>query len=176
MTTGSQISTQQQRVEPGRPARTLVAYYSRTGVTKTVAEAIAGGLGADLEELIDTKSRKGPLGFVIAAKDALRKKLTRIEPVTKTPADYDLVVIGTPVWAGTMASAVRTYLSQRGSEIKKVALFCTQGGSSPGHALEDMQELCGKPPVETLSLRTKTVKSGNFAEAADAFVERLKQS
>jgi len=176
MSTRTQNSTQQEQVQGAARGRALAVYYSRTGVTKTVAEAIAQRLGADVEELIDTKSRKGPLGFVIAGKDAVRKKLTRIEPVKKTPADYDLVVIGTPVWAGTMASAVRTYLSHRGSEMKKVALFCTQGGKSPGHTLEDMQELCGKPPVETLSLRTKTVKSGDFAGAVDAFVERLKQS
>ncbi len=174
MTTQAHDSPQQAQAQTARPTRALVAYYSRTGVTRTVAEAVASGLGCDLEEIVDTKSRKGPLGFVIAGKDAVRKKLTRIGPISKSPADYDLVVIGTPVWANTMASAVRTYLTECGGQMNKVAFFCTQAGPKPGHTFADMEALCGKPPVETLSLRTKTVKAGLVAESIEAFVDRLK--
>jgi flavodoxin len=45
--------------------RTLVAYYSRTGNTKFVAEKIAKCLNAETCEVIDKKNRKGKLAFVI---------------------------------------------------------------------------------------------------------------
>ncbi len=60
--------------------KTLVVYYSRTGVTGTVAQALAGQLRADIEELRDRKSRRGPLGWLAAGKDATLKRLTDIDP------------------------------------------------------------------------------------------------
>jgi flavodoxin len=42
--------------------KTLVVYYSRTGTTRKVAEAIAGILRCDIEEVVDTKKRSGILG------------------------------------------------------------------------------------------------------------------
>ena len=174
MTGQPQNAPQQEQSQADRPAATLVAYYSRTGITRALAEALAERLGGDLEEIVDTKSRKGPLGFIVAGKDAVRKNLTEIEPVRKNPADYDLMVVGTPVWAGTMASAVRTYLTRHGRHMQKVAFFCTQGGSKPGHTFADMEALCGRPPLDTLSLRTKTVKRGDFGGSADDFCDRLK--
>jgi flavodoxin len=44
--------------------KALVVFYSRTGATKQVAEALAESLNCDSEELIDTKKRGGPLGFL----------------------------------------------------------------------------------------------------------------
>ena len=54
----------------------LVVFYSRTGTTKKVGEALADLLQCDSEELIDTKKRKGPLGFLRSGRDATRNKLT----------------------------------------------------------------------------------------------------
>jgi flavodoxin len=127
--------------------KALVVYYSRTGVTRKVGQAIAQVLSADLEELIDTKNRKGPIGFVVAGKDAATKQLVPIEPPQKNPADYDLVVVGTPVWAGTMSTAVRTYLSDRGKDIQKAAVFCTTHSSGIDKTLAEMAELIGGQTV-----------------------------
>jgi flavodoxin len=103
----------------------LVVYYTRTGKTKFVAEAIASKLGADIEEIVDLKKREGKLGWITAGGDALRKKLAEIAPTKKVPADYDLIVIGTPIWASSPTPAIRTYISQNNLSSKKVALFYT---------------------------------------------------
>ena len=58
--------------------KTLVVYYSRTGFTKLVAEMIADKLGADCKEIIDKTDRKGVLGYLKAARDAMQKKKTKI--------------------------------------------------------------------------------------------------
>ena len=49
--------------------RSLVVYYSRTGVTKKVAEAISQMLGADIEEIIDRRDRRGPKGFFTGGRE-----------------------------------------------------------------------------------------------------------
>ncbi len=79
--------------------KALVVFFSRTGKVRRVAEAIAAELGADVEEIVDTRDRRGPFGLLSAARDAMLRRTARIEEPAHDPADYDLVVIGTPVWA-----------------------------------------------------------------------------
>jgi flavodoxin len=105
--------------------KSLVVYYTRTGKTKSVAETIATQLGADLEEIVDLKKRQGKIGWMLSGKDATRKSLTDIAPPTKNPADYELVVIGTPIWAWSPTPAIRTYIGKFDFSGKKVALFYT---------------------------------------------------
>jgi flavodoxin len=105
--------------------KTLVVYYTRTGKTKWVAETIAATLCADLEEVVDLKKRGGPIGWINGGKDATRRSLTEIAPSKRSPAEYDLVVIGTPIWAWSPTPAIRTYLAQNDLAEKKVALFYT---------------------------------------------------
>ena len=86
-----------------------MVYYSRTGNTEKIGNEIAKILKADTEQIIDKKDRSGSIGWVVAGKDGMGKKLTKIETVKKDPAKYDLVIVGTPVLVN-MTPAVRTYL------------------------------------------------------------------
>lgn len=131
--------------------KTLVVFYSRTGNTKKVAEEIAKILNADIEEIIDKKDRKGIVGWLKSGRDATFKKSAEIEFV-KNPIDYDLVIIGTPIWAFTMTPAIRTYLSE--NKFKKVAFFSTSGGSEGEKIFNEMEKI-SREPVATLSLLTK---------------------
>jgi len=82
----------------------LVVFYSRTGTTKQIGEALVHMLDCDSEELLDTKKRSGPLGFVLAGRDAQAKKITTLADIKHDPALYDFVILGTPVWGGTLSS------------------------------------------------------------------------
>jgi flavodoxin len=68
----------------------IVVFYSRTGTTKQVAEELAQSFNCDSEELIDTKKRSGPLGFMAAGKDAKIKKLTTLADTKHDPSLYNL--------------------------------------------------------------------------------------
>lgn len=153
--------------------RALVVYYSRTGVTRTVAQALAEQLQADLEELHDRKARGGLWRAIVGGMDAWRKRSTEIGPPAKDPAGYDLVLVGTPVWAYTMTPAVRAYLSEHGQAIRKAVLFCTMGSSGDRQTFGHMADLLGKPPAATLALLEKNVRSGAFASSVKDLVGRL---
>jgi flavodoxin len=103
----------------------LVVYTTRTGATKFVAETIAAELGADIEEIVDQKKRAGPIGWLSAGKDSMSEKQTEIAPTTRNPADYDLIALGTPVWAWRPTPALRTYVANHDFLGKRVALFFT---------------------------------------------------
>jgi flavodoxin len=153
--------------------KTLVVYYSRTGVTRAVANVLAGQLEADVEELHDRKDRNGAMGYLLAGRDATLKRLADIDPPQKDPKAYDMVVLGTPVWAFTMAPAIRTYLTQHGAAIKKAGAFCTMGGSGDKRTFRHMAELLGKQPAATLTLLEKDVRRGTFVAAVKEFVAQL---
>jgi flavodoxin len=76
----------------------LVVYYSKTGTTRKLAERIAAQLNADVESIVDTKKRSGLIGWLVGGRDGMRKISTTIDPVSKNAADYDLVLIGGPLW------------------------------------------------------------------------------
>ena len=153
--------------------KALVVYYSRTGNTKKVAEAVAGQLGCDVERIEDTKDRTGLTGWFKSGRDALRRKETVIGPPQRDPAAYDLVLIGTPVWAWTVTPAVRAYITAVKDKLPDVGFFATAGGCGFSKTFRHMEGLCGKAPVATLGLTEKPVKRDQYAEDVRAFVGKL---
>jgi flavodoxin len=148
----------------------LVTYYSRTGNTKKVAEGIAKELNAKIDQVIDLKDRKRfIIGWIISGKDSSLKKLTEIK-TRENSEKFDLVVIGTPVWAWTVCPAIRTYITK--NKFKRVAFFCTNGGQE-GNTFKEMERL-SKKPIATLSLLDKKIKKGEFYREIKSFCGRLK--
>jgi flavodoxin len=121
--------------------KSLVVYYSRSGNTWFVAEKISQEIGGDIEEIIDIKRRKGPLGFVIGGFDATRGRKTDIAEIKKSPRDYDLIVVGTPMWNKRITPAVRRYLEDNKFSEKRVALFCTNLGSQSERVFKTLKEI-----------------------------------
>lgn len=152
----------------------LLVYYSRTGITKKVAEEILKSLNCDIEEVVDTKNRAGAIGYIMAGKDATLKSLTQIKETTKNPGDYDMVIIGTPIWAFTMSTPIRTYIEQNKDKFKKVAFFCTQGSSGSDGGFKDMETICGQKPINILELKTKEVAKNEFNEKINSFINEIK--
>ena len=154
--------------------KTLILYYSRTGTTKKVALKLAEALQAEVEEVFDTVNRAGVLGYVTAGRSATMKKLTKIKPLTSNLADYDLVIIGTPIWAWDVSTPIRTLLSEQKDKIKQTAFFCTEGGSGDEKAFVNMAWIINKKPLAVLALLTKEVAQNNFVEKLNEFVNKIK--
>jgi flavodoxin len=157
--------------------KTLIAYYSRTGTTKKVAEQLAEILEAEIEEIVDLKNRAGPIGYVAGGKDAMQKKLTTIRPIDKKPSKYDLIVIGSPVWAWTVTPAIRSYVHQNKPFLKgkKLAFFTTMGGSGDKQFFDELEKLLEEKPITTLTLLTKEVVKNEHHEKVKRFAEHLKK-
>jgi len=152
----------------------LIVYYSRTGYTKKVAEALSRELGCDAEELVDTANRSGPIGWLNSGREGSMRKLTKLQPIKKDPSQYDLLVIGTPVWSFNMSSPVRTYITENSAKFKGVALFCTLGNKGQDGTLKEMGELSGKAPKSTLTVFAAEVKKDAFVDKVRKFAKELK--
>jgi len=153
--------------------KALVVFYSRSGTTKKVACELSRLLSADVDEILDVKSRGGPFGYLRSGKEASMKELPEIRGTTKNPSDYELVVVGTPIWSWTLSSPVRAYLVKNAGKFASVAFFCTQVGSGAETAFAEMEKLCGMRPRATLALTAKQVVGGGYMQELKGFVSQI---
>jgi len=151
----------------------LIAYYSRTGMTKKVADIIVGKISGDAEAIRDKVSRSGVKGYLISGRDAMKRKLTKLEDLKLDAEQYDLVIIGTPIWGWNMSTPIRTYITENKDKFKKVAFFCTMGGSGDQKAFLEMEIIIGKKPLGTLALKTAEVVKNEYAEKLEKYLEKL---
>lgn len=149
----------------------LITYYSRTGNTKKIAEQIKKILKSDIDEIIDLKSRKGILGFITGGFSAALRRQTKIK-YNKTPEKYKTLIIGTPVWAGNMTPAIRTYLIQNKSKIKNTAFFCTCGGQQ-NKTFNELAKLT-KKPLAVLEIKDKKINTEETQNKIKQFCRKVK--
>ena len=124
--------------------RALVAVFSYSGNTFSVAERIAEATGADLFRIETTDA--WPDDY-----DAMTAQVQReqdegyLPPLAAAVQDwdaYDTVYLGHPIWWGQLPHVVRSFLAQHDLAGKAVAPFCTSGGSGIDGALADIRDLC----------------------------------
>jgi methionine--tRNA ligase beta chain len=153
----------------------LIVYYSRTGTTKRIAEFLAQHLKCDLEEIVSAKNRNGALGYMLCGREATLKNLPKIEPVTKNPEDYDLIIFGTPVWAWNISSPLRTYLAKNKNKFKNISAFCTMSHDGDRQSFSEIEKICGKKLVAKIGIKTKNAKKANLNEQLEKFIKNIEQ-
>lgn len=138
-------------VEPS--GKTLVVYYSFTGNCKTLAAVLAGYAGADVLEIqpaqegLDYAANNYAIGSSLIA--AIREKpndpasYPAIEAVNSYAADYENIVIVTPLWWSNMAAIMQSYLFKEGSKLKdkKVGLIVSSASSGISSVVADAKRL-----------------------------------
>ncbi len=157
--------------------KTLMVYYSRTWITKKIVEVMHNIVDFDVEELVDTKKRSGAIWYLLAGKEATLQKCTKIAPIKYNPAEYDRIIIWTPVWAFTMASAVRTYIVDNQKYFPPtIAFFCTEWWSGHERTFRHMAQLSQKTPVIVQEFLSKEVVSGTYQEKIATFTKTISLS
>lgn len=153
--------------------KTLVVFYSRSGRTGAVARQMAERLGGDVEEIVTKTSYRGFVGLWRSVAGAIRRTEFAIEPPAKSAKDYDVVVLGAPIWGGRAAAPMLTYLAQAKGTIRKAACFVTSGGAPRACALEEMAEVAGAPFVGGLALDRSQLRSPNLSFLIDRFADTV---
>lgn len=156
-------------------SKTLVAYFSASGVTARAAQELAKAVGADLYEIkpevpytradldwMDKKSRS-----TLEMKDAA----SRPAMVQDVPAleEYGQIFLGFPIWWYTAPAIIRTFLESADFTGKKIVLFATSGGSGLGSTAQDLQKVC--PGAEIVN--GKLLNGRQTPEALAAWAESL---
>ena len=128
--------------------RTLILYYSVTGHTRKIAQSLAGQLDATLGE-ITCKAYTSGLGALRQAFDVLRGGSPPIEIPKCAMQDWDLVVIGGPVWGARPATPIRSYLRHNAARHVNLAVFVSCKGTSraypPERAIAELRTMVPRP-------------------------------
>lgn len=141
--------------------KSLVVYYSRTNITKKLANDIAIQTNADIEEIKSKVNYDGKLGYARGIKDGASGKIVELEPQKYNPEDYDVVYIGAPVWASKAANPIISYMKENEGKFSNVKFFLTAGSSGFDSGFKQMEEKSVKP-LKTLALTTKNVKKDDY--------------
>jgi hypothetical protein len=164
----------------------LVTYYSNTGHTRQLGESIAEELGCDSEEIVEKNSRgrlaaegeeRSSAGSIMkAALWTLLGRGSPIRQVQRDPSDYDLTLVGTPVWAGCVTSPVRSYLKQHRGSFRKLAFFWTGGGGTNPRVFKQMAKTSGTAPVAVLGISADTLGTDDYKQKVREFAAQVRVS
>lgn len=126
-------------------SKILVSYFSASGVTKSVAEKISKIVSGDLFEIEPSKkyttedldwtnknSRSSIEMSDKSSRPAISKKVDNI-------SDYDIVIIGFPVWWYTAPTIINTFIEENDLSDKKIFIFVTSGGTSSEGSFNDLK-------------------------------------
>ncbi|SPB15547.1 flavodoxin [Caballeronia novacaledonica] len=150
-------------------SKVLVVCYSRTGTTRALAHALATRLRADVEEI-----RSGPIGVLRALADTVFGCDVSVGGTLKDVMAYDVVVIGTPVWMGTLSAPVRAWIVANRRRLRHIACFSTQILRHETNTFRDMARLTGKQPVARCAITGQT-SAQDERRLIDNFVERIER-
>lgn len=111
----------------------IVIYYSLEGHTKFIANTITKELNCDILELNPEKeiSKTGFKRYLQGAKSIMLHEKPILKNKIPDLSEYDSIIIGTPIWAGTFASPINTFVSENKISDKNIAFFaCHAGGGA----------------------------------------------
>lgn len=123
--------------------KSIVIYYSYGGNTRKIAKLIQETLGTDMEEIQTVQPYTGDYSDVVeqGQQEVNQGFMPEIKPLSVDLKEYDIVILGAPVWWYTFAPAMKTFLHSTDLTGKKVYPFATNGGWI-GHTFKDFQNEC----------------------------------
>jgi flavodoxin len=154
----------------------LVVFYSLDGNTKFIAQNLAKKLGADILELKPEKEipKVEPLKHFWGGKQVVMKETPKLQKYNLNLADYDTLIIGTPVWAFNFSPPIRTFLKENKIENKKIILFCTFQ-ASPGKTFENLKkELSGNEIIAQIEFKSVLKNPKENFQKLEEFINKIK--
>ena len=147
-------------------SKTLVAYFSASGVTARAAKNLAKAAGADLYEILpavpytsadlDWNDKKSRSSLEMNDKAARPELKSHDAPID----GHDAIFLGFPIWWYTAPAIIRSFLEAYDFTGKKIVLFATSGGSGLGRTAEELEGSCSGADI-----RNGKMLNGNLSES-----------
>ncbi len=127
----------------------LIAYYSRSGNTRKLAQLIHQKVGGTVHEI--QPEVPYPASYNATVEQAKKEIQAGFRPPLKTKIEhieaYDTIFLGSPNWWSTIAPPVATFLEENDLSGKTIIPFCTHGGGGRGRIEKDIAKLCPQSTV-----------------------------
>ena len=161
--------------------KVAIVYYSQSGNCEFVANKLAEHIEADLVRIEPAKSYpdKGFKKFFWGGKSAVMGESPALVPYTFDVNEYDVVILGYPVWASTFAPPIRSFVEQNffGLQSKKVCAFASSSGGNAEKSFQKLAALLKSQPIfPTLSIVDPFIKpSDDKLAQIEAFANQLQE-
>lgn len=165
---------------PGGNGRYLVLFTSRSGNTERMANEIRDKLDCDILEVEPETAFEEDYSAML---ERAREELDAIQqgnyPAVKTSMDdfesYDLVFVGYPIWYGSMATTMQSFLHGHASKLegKRIALFATSGGSGISSSVKEAETLCPDSEILDQALLLTSSSLSQVESRIVAWMEQL---
>lgn len=148
--------------------KSIIVYYSFSGNTKQIASFLAEYEKEKNDvKMLQLRSVDEPDKFLAQAVRAFMRKKAKIEAVEFDLSEFDIICVGTPVWAFAPAPAINAFLKEcYGLEGKKAVLFTTYGsGTGNERCLKYMQKQLERKGVKDFtkfSIQQSRVRDEKF--------------
>lgn len=122
-------TTKQSTTNETTQTKSLIVYYSQTGATEQVANILKQETGADMELISAVKPYDGDFQQTIARcqEEMAAGTMPELNAMQKSVADYDTIYLCYPVWFGTYASPMGSFIQNTDLKGKVVIPCCTFG-------------------------------------------------
>lgn len=167
---GDDNDDEPERPTPGSNGKYLVLYCSRTSNTERVAQSIRTTLDCDILEVEPQTPYDDDYNSMLSrAQEELAAIRQGHFPPIKTSVEnfdaYDIVFVGYPIWYGSMATPMQTFLHAHASKLagKRIALFVTSGSSGISTSVNEARSLCADA---TIIGRTLLLTSSSLSQMA----------
>lgn len=161
----------------GAVMRSLVIFYSRTGNTERVAQAVADRLDARCDRIAVPSDGAGLWGYLRLGLGALRGTTEPMLSRHTDLAQHDLVVLASPVWAGKICVPMRSFLTAHAADLPpRIGLAMTSGDPVRRSApFADFEVALGRAPVATLHVGARAAQAGQFERPLEEFLQEVTQ-
>lgn len=154
--------------------KTLVFFYSLTGITSKAAGEFARAGGWDIGEIRDVHPRTGLWARSRCLIESSFGLCPRIDYRGPDPGGYDFVVLGAPVWRFHTASPLHSFFVHHRGHLKRIAFFVTFGGRGADVVTRQAAKLFGRADVQISFLEDSEMKSGSFRGRVRDFILALR--
>lgn len=154
----------------------LIVYYSLNGNTEYAAKLLAEKTGGDLIRLIPASqpAKQGPLKFIKGGFSALWHETPSLEPLNIDLNDYELIIIGTPIWAGTYTPAIGSFLKQYNLKDKKIAIFVSSSSGEGEKTIQQLKDKVGSC-ISSVSLLDPLSHQDTAGKKIEEFANKINQ-
>lgn len=156
-------------------SKTLIAYFSASGVTAGAAKNLAKAVGADLYEILpaipyspadlnwnDKKSRSSLEMNDPSSRPELKDHVAPI-------AEHETIFLGFPIWWYTAPTIIKTFLEAYDFTGKTIVLFATSGGSGLGRTAADLKDSCPGAVIKSGKLLNGKFSEADLRQWAESF-------
>ena len=154
-------------------SKKLVAYFSASGVTESVAKTLAKTIGADLYEIkpetpyskadLDWRDKNSRSSVEMNNPDSRPK----IADKNANIGEYDTIFVGFPIWWYTAPTIIKTFLESYDFGGKTIVPFATSGGSGMGKTAEDLQKTVPLAKVKSGKMLNGRLSADKLKEWAE---------